>query len=417
MPRPFVNRHYAWATTIMVAFVVYGSLFPFHFHGRDGAGPLAALLTTWAFHSVNFGNLIGNIFLYLPLGLFGTLSMSDRVSGAARLALVVAIGATLCFSMELLQFYDVGRVSTFADIYPNISGTVLGSIAALVLGPDFRWPLPSARRARPVPMLLLAAFLAYRLFPYVPSLDLHEYWQALKPVVRHPHFKAYAIAHYAVIWLMVAALGQALVGAARARWLLAPAILCVLGAKVAITHNSLSAAETVAAPASFLLWLALSPVHAKTRSIVLAVTLAAFVAAERLQPFHFIAGGHAFGWIPFSSFMHGSMAVNTQSFLEKFFLYGGLIWLLTEAGLRRLTAGYVVALGLLATSVLETHLPGRSAEITDAMMALVIAGLFALIDRKVNAPGRPLIHTANATMVQSNAATGRDPDPPVTPQH
>src|SRR5205085_11691434 len=104
--------------------------------------------------------------------------------------------------------------------------------------------------------------------------------------------------------------------------------------------------------------------------------------AQRLEPFQFADHQVPFGWIPFRSFMYGSIDVDVLSFLEKFFLYGSSIWLLTEAGLSNRSATGIAAGTLFATSIAETYLPHRSAEITDAMMALAIGGIFALISNQ-----------------------------------
>ena len=77
--------------------------------------------------------------------------------------------------------------------------------------------------------------------------------------------------------------------------------------------------------------------------------------------------------------MHGSIEVDIQSFFEKFFLYGSLIWLLARIGIPLRIAAASLAAGLAATSWAETYLPGRSAEITDAVMAIIIAEAFARI--------------------------------------
>ena len=68
-----------------------------------------------------------------------------------------------------------------------------------------------------------------------------------------------------------------------------------------------------------------------------------------------------------------------MSFLEKGFLYGSLIWLLQKNGVPFFVATLAVAGLLLVTSLMEVHLPGRSAEITDAVMALFIGGVIALV--------------------------------------
>ena len=103
------------------------------------------------------------------------------------------------------------------------------------------------------------------------------------------------------------------------------------------------------------------------------------ILALRLAPFQFTTHPVPFGWIPFRSFMQGSITVDVLSFLEKFFLYGSLIWLLTEARIRYPTAGCLVAAMLFATSYAERYLPNRSAEITDAVMALAICAIFRLL--------------------------------------
>jgi hypothetical protein len=74
--------------------------------------------------------------------------------------------------------------------------------------------------------------------------------------------------------------------------------------------------------------------------------------------------------MPFLSFMQGSIDVDVQSFLEKFFLYGGLIWLLSEAGVTTRLSILAVSAVVLLASFVQVFVPGRSAEITDAILAL-----------------------------------------------
>ena len=126
------------------------------------------------------------------------------------------------------------------------------------------------------------------------------------------------------------------------------------------------------------LLLALS-IGGRSRAIVTALLFSAYIVAERLEPFQFSTYGRAFGWIPFRSFLDGSVEVNITSFLEKAFLYGALIWLLEKSGLRSRASTILVVILLFATSWAETYLPGRSAEITDAMMALLIGTIIAVV--------------------------------------
>ncbi len=233
--------------------------------------------------------------------------------------------------------------------------------------------------ARQITALLLLSFIAYELFPYVPTLDLHAYWRAIKPVVIHPTVHAFDVASYAVIWIVVAALLADLTGRGRSRWLIVAAMIAVISAKILITHNRLSLSELVSLPIVGVAWQLLSRLPRRS------VGTPSGSAAGRSDPGRSTAAlrlgvhGHELGWAPFFSILHGSMAANTQALANKVFLYSSLIWLITVSGRRHLTAGALVAAGLFVTSMLETHLPGRSAEITDAVIALGAAAVLGWI--------------------------------------
>ena len=122
-----------------------------------------------------------------------------------------------------------------------------------------------------------------------------------------------------------------------------------------------------------------------------ALLLGAYVVAYRLEPFQFMPEGERFSWMPFLSLMRGSIDTDIQAFFEKFFLYGGLIWLLVQAGMATRMASFLAAAGLLATSGVEMFLPNRSAEVTDALLALAAGWIVATarsVDSKAPNPRR-----------------------------
>jgi hypothetical protein len=98
----------------------------------------------------------------------------------------------------------------------------------------------------------------------------------------------------------------------------------------------------------------------------------------RLQPFRLSPVGHGFEWVPFLALVRAPIDVGLPAMIEKFFLYGGLIWLLMRAGLRLWRATVAVVLLLLFSSIVEMYMPGRSAGITDALLALLIGTLLRL---------------------------------------
>ena len=337
------------------------------------------LIESWA-EAPHRGDFLANIMFYLPLGFFGVLGIAGRGRVFLALALAIITGVLLSISMELTQYYVRGRVTAADDVYANVIGTALGAVVGGITHGNFRWPLLREITSNRVPSLLLAVWLGYRLFPYVPTIDLHKYWNALKPIVLYPSLTGYDLFRYTATWLTLGALIEAIAGPKRV-WLLFPLFIgSVLVAKVVIVDKTLSAAEIVGAGLALAAWLTLAvSVGARFRVTFVALLFSASVIAERLAPFEFTARARQFGWVPFLSFMYGSLEVGIMSFFEKTFLYGSLIWLLGETGLRLGTSAVLVAMMLFTTSWVETWLPDRSAEITDALMALLIGAIIALM--------------------------------------
>jgi VanZ family protein len=375
-----LNRGFLIAAAIIVALIVYGSLYPFTFRQPAyGIGPLRELIGSWA-EAPQRGDFLANIMLYLPFGFFGALAIAR--TGRVFLAIVLAIitGALLSTSMELAQYYVQGRVTAADDVYANVIGAALGAVVGGVAHGNFRWPLLREISSNRVPCLLLTLWLGYRLFPYVPTTDLHKYWNALKPVLLYPSLTGYDLFRYTATWLTLGALIEATVGPKR-RWLSFPLFIgAVLTARVVIVDKTLSAAEIAGAVLALVARLTLAAsAGARLRAALVALLLSASVIIGRLQPLQFTAHARQFGWVPFLSFMSGSLEIGIMSFFEKTFLYGSLIWLLGETGLRLGSSAILVAMMLFTTSWAETYLPDRSAEITDALMALLTGAIIALM--------------------------------------
>jgi VanZ family protein len=378
--RAKLSRQYAIVTLAMALVIAYGSLYPFDFSlPLAGPGPVQALLATWA-RKPGRGDFLANVLLYAPLGFFAALTVTDRLRPTSRFLVPILLGAILSISMELVQYYDVGRDTSAPDVYANVLGSALGALPGMIFGGFFHWPLMGEITANRIPVLLVLAWAAYRLYPFVPTIDLHKYWNALKPIILTPNFSGYDLFRHTAIWLTIFTLVSKIAATLRPSLLVPLFAAIVLSSKILIVSTTLSVAEVAGAVAAYLIWLAL---HRRGRGYlaIVIVLFSATIVAQRLEPFQFTTHSVPFGWIPFRSFMQGSIDVDVLSFLEKFFLYGGLIWLLGEAGLSRRAAAGIVAATLFATSIAETYLPHRSAEITDALMAILIAVIFALVTK------------------------------------
>ena len=366
------------ATALIVAVIIHGSLYPYNFRLPPGsASAFAVLIASWAEPPPNFGDLAANVLLYVPFGFFGTLAI--RGGGGTRFCFITGAGLVLCTSVELAQFYDEGRVTNLSDVYFNTFGTALGAGGGLMLGTSTRLPLWREISASPDPVLLLIAMLGYHLFPYVPTIDLHKYWAALKPVFLNPSVSPYGIFRYFALWLTVSYLIGAIAGWKLSRLYVPLFIVLVLTSRIFIESLVLTPSEAIGAALACASWFVLA-VQPWLRTPVVTAVLGAMVVAQRLEPFQFGPVARPFGWLPFWSFLHGSPSVNTVSFLEKYFQYGSLVWLAARLGAGLWRATLVVAAVIFVTSYAEVYLPGRSAEITDTVMVFMIAGIMASLD-------------------------------------
>ena len=373
------SRKYLLVLLIVVAVILHGSLYPYAFHNPPaGPGPIRTLLDSWADPPSSYGDLIANLLLYMPFGFFGALALSG--GGVKPIAIISMAGLCLCTGIELAQYYDAGRVTNMSDVYLNTLGSALGGSGAVLVGARARRLRGLRASVDPVPLLLLAAMLGYHLFPYVPTIDLHKYWRALQPLLLSPRILPDDFLRYTALWLTSSCLLESIAGFGWSCVLVPLFMAGVFAARVMIDGLVVTPSETGGAALALALWLLLGRYH-RFAAIATAALLCAAIVLARLQPFDFQSLPRPFGWLPFRSFLAGSLYVNTISLLEKAFYYGSLVWLIAEAGLPLLLSALLVGTILFATSIAETYLPGRSAEITDALIVLIMAVLIAAMRR------------------------------------
>lgn len=363
-------------TALVIAVIFYGSLYPFVFRDRGGLDEaISLLLTTWRVPTSR-GDIISNILLYIPLGLFAVNALAGP--RAPRVVLATLLGLAICTTVELAQFYTPARNSTMSDIYSNTAGTLIGAIAGVVVHRGIRLPFLGQVAWQPFPVLLLVSWGGYRLYPYVPAIDLQKYKDAIKPLIFSPTLTATDLYRHTAIWLVLAVLLEAVFGADRRRLMFCLLVPAVLFARILIVGTTLSPAEVAGGALALLLWLAVLS-HVPLRAGIVALLFIGVVVIQSLAPFEFQTYARPFGWIPFLSFMRGSMEVNALVMFEKVFTYGSLLWLLTRAGLNFGIATAASAALIFALRYAQTYLPGRSAEITDFVMVLILALVMKLL--------------------------------------
>jgi VanZ family protein len=351
---------------------VYGSLFPFEFRERGTlGGALHYLLATppgWT----DRGDVLSNILLYIPLGLFGARALGSWSAGWRVLAMAI-LGVALSTGIELTQYFEMSRACELSDVTANLAGAVMGALAeAAVRG--------RVRRTEAFAILVLAAQAGAWLYPYVPSLDVHRYARSLRGALSLAPSDTLEIYKQIVIWLAIALLLEALAGAARARVALPVMAGFVILASFAIPGAAATGPHVAGAALAMLAWtLALSKTRA--RAAMVAALFAVFVIVDALRPFTFLPSPRPFGWTPFASFISGPRGHASHVFLEKTFTYGALLWLFVRSGLAWLPATLSAAALVMSLRLTQMWLPGRSAEITDVLMVVILAAVMNVLSR------------------------------------
>jgi VanZ family protein len=146
------NRNYVLGTLVVLAGIVYVSLYPFHWRAAHlVGGPLHQFALSWSRWPESHGDFIANVLLYLPSGFFCVRSSGRAKSAWLRVLLATALGAALSFVMEISQFYIAERYTDMRDVYSNTLGACVGSIAGLTLSGNSRLNILRELRNRAFP--------------------------------------------------------------------------------------------------------------------------------------------------------------------------------------------------------------------------------------------------------------------------
>ena len=372
---------------IVVALILYGSLYPWQFQARHyGHNPFWILLHTWpsGFNRYVVWDVAVNITLYVPLGIFGFLAVSARASRVVRILAPLALGLVLSASIEMLQLFDDSRQCSLADVASNVAGAAVGIAAGALYRVKFQRLLAPRGRASPLrpsgALLLLACWLGYQFFPLFPvwgRTNLVNRMAALKTV------SAVSPVDTLVVfaeWLAVACLLESIrktMLKTKPNGVLA-LLLLLVPARLLIASRTLAWSDIVGAAAAYAAWLCLPRLWMRR---VAPVLLAGALILGELSPFHFAAqnGAHAFNWVPFRGSFSSTWQDGFVVLFRKSFWYGSVLWLWRASGRSLAWTTAVAAAALFLLERVQVFLPGRTPEVTDAVLAVLMGVLLWLL--------------------------------------
>jgi VanZ family protein len=369
---------------IVIALILYGCFFPWDFHWRElPESPVWMLLDSWETPSLDrfaVRDIIVNIVLYLPLGMFAFLAFSERhrpwVAGAASLLVALVLSS----SVEMLQLFDRGRECSALDVVTNVMGAAAGIALAILFGEILRRTL-SARVTDELThpsgaLLLVYCWLGWQMFPFFPAFSRTAVRLKLAALLAAPLLSPLAFFGGFVQWLAVAWL-IGTVTATKKLPLVMAALIPLLPLRLVIFGRTFTWSELAGACAACLVlrWI-------EVRTIVVAGLFILALALRGIAPFHLQGAAASFSWIPFRAFLESDWISGLRVLLEKSFWYGTAVWLVREAGVSLLSATTGVCLLLAAVEAVQVYLPGRTPEITDPLLAAILAVILWLLEHR-----------------------------------
>lgn len=357
---------------LFAVLIAYGSLYPFNFTvPEQHAAAWVRLFYDWSLFTSK-GDVLGNVVLFIPLGFAGVFTVPDQLHPPLRVVTLALISLALATALQIAQIYFPSRMPALADVLWNMAGAGLGIAAGLSLRAHVRLRWRTWQRADTIPLSLIVLWIAAELVPLVPSLDLQSVKDSLKALLRL-HLSPPDILWHAAGVLLVGHALTAIFGTERALQWLGVVVAAVIAGKVLVVTRVLNASTLIGFALGYGVWRFVSGWKQPWRgeTVVLAVLLAAYTL-KALEPFELRPVPAAFSWIPFAGMLQGSMLINAEVLIESVFVFAGLLGLVRMQGSGVGASSVVLALWVGALEALQTYIVGRSPDITEPLLVLLV---------------------------------------------
>jgi VanZ family protein len=331
-------------------------------------------------------DILINIALYVPLGASAYLALRARKAETLAAAAAIATAAAVSLTVEFIQRWEPGRVPNVVDVLTNTTGGLAGTVLAAAASRYLAFQHDRERRADAAAVSLLVVMGAWLLVPFFPVSGRTALLAKINTLLAAP-FEWLGFVSVMAIWVVAGHLLRAVVS----RWalpVLAAATL-LLPAQLFIVTRHPTLSDFAGALTGCILF------ASGAGRLTSAFTLIVAVVVGGLMPLHTGDGTHPFSWIPFGGFLRQDWQGAIQVMMQKVLYYGAAIWSLNRSGVDGVLATTCVA-GLLAvTEAAQTLLPGRTPEITDPILAVLLG--FVLVIRQRNRSMPP--HTRRDKLV------------------
>lgn len=176
---------------LAITFIVQAGLVPFDFQFA-GVNELLQSSGNPISPSSPLHDIIGNLFLFVPFGLFVQACAARHFPSAFSFFLTLLAATLLSAGIESVQAYSPSRVSSIVDVCCNIGGTAIGALISSVakrLIPQWLGATLFEFRDRPAVATLKAYVLVLALIgamPFTFAFDAPRFQQAVRQTVLVP---------------------------------------------------------------------------------------------------------------------------------------------------------------------------------------------------------------------------------------
>jgi hypothetical protein len=226
-------------------------------------------------------------------------------------------------------------------------------------------------------LMLAFCWAAWLFFPLFPGLGRYELSRKLALFGHSGWLDAVPLVSAAASWFAAGLLITA-AGARISRVWFAMTLLAIPAQFFVVERQPLRSvlAGAIAGAALFVVGhRASAPTRAEAWAFL------AVIVVRGLSPFRFVTESAEFNRAPFAATLGGEWQSSASVLIGKVFWYGTAIWLLRAAGLTRVRSAVAVAAVCASIELAQIHLPGRTPEITDPILAILMGFVLAMLAR------------------------------------
>lgn len=355
--------------------IIYGSFYPFNFMLLNDTNTALNKVLNFEFYHSGKSDIAANILLFIPFGILVFKCLGEYKTILIRLLLSGVIAFVFAYFIQILQLWTPSRVPSGSDAIWNLLGCIIGCFISIKFFPSV---LALNKDTRDYIYLLLGLSIIFsHLTPFAPSFDLDSIQKNIKLFIYKP-FSLFTILEHFILWLV----SFFFINQSHLKFKtlqLCLIVLAVFMGKFFIINNDTSLQQCFSALLAITFWRYFA--NDITPKFVLSLLIINLFIYD-FYPFEFKNEVGNFHWLPFIGSLGGNIATNITAFIYKSVLYSSLLWVMVECHFKIKKATLILAAFIFLIEVLQIYFIDATAEITDAILVMIIGYAFHLLLRQ-----------------------------------